>query len=296
MILGILLALAQALTWSGTSILLRSLSTKLDAFLVNGLRAGIGLLVIIPLMLLTGTVSDYQKLTALQVTYLVGSVVIGGVFGDVLYVTSLKLIGVSRAFPITNTYPLFTVLFSIWLLGEQVGWTLWIGMVLVLFGVYLVARPRGQVVSSAPPLPPGQLLKGALLAIGTALLWGFAAVILALGLRGIYGISANTFRVPVVMLLSLLAAARRGKLGELRQIKGRTLVQLFFAGILGWGVGSSLYVTAVQLAGPSKTSIVSATAPLFAVPLSSIFLRERPTRHTLLGTLLSVAGIILVIL
>jgi drug/metabolite transporter (DMT)-like permease len=296
MILGILLALAQALTWSGTSILLRSLSTKLDAFLVNGLRAGIGLLVIIPLMFLTGTVSDYQKFTFLQVVYLVSSVIIGGVVGDALYVTSLKLIGVSRAFPITNTYPLFTVLFSLWLLGEQVGWTLWVGMVLVLLGVYLVARPRGQVVSSAPPLPPGQLLKGALLAVGTAILWGFGAVVLALGLRGVHGISANTFRVPVVMLLSLLAAARRGKLGELRQLRGRTLLQLLAAGILGWGVGSSLYVTAVQLAGPSKTSIVSATAPLFAVPLSSIFLHERPTRHTLLGTLLSVAGIILVIL
>ncbi len=296
MILGILLALALALTWSGTSILLRSLSTKLDAFLVNGLRAGIGLLVIFPLMFLTGTVSDYQKLTLVQVAYLIGSVIIGGVLGDALYVTSLKLIGVSRAFPITNTYPLFTVLFSIWLLAEKVGWTMWIGMVLVMFGVYLVARPRSQVVTSAPPLPPGQLLKGVLMAVGTAMLWGVAAVVLALGLRGIHGISANSFRVPVVMLLSLSAAARRGKLGELRQIKGRTLAQLFFAGILGWGVGGSLYVTAVQLAGPSKTSIVSATAPLFAVPLSSIFLHERPTRFTLLGTLLSVAGIILVIL
>lgn len=56
-----------------------------------------------------------------------------------------------------------------------------------------------------------------------------------------------------------------------------------------------LYVTAVQLAGPSKTAIVGCTAPLFAVPLSMIFLKERPGRYVAIGTVLSVLGVVLVI-
>ena len=45
MITGITLALIQAMTWSSTTIFLRTLSTRLDPFLVNGLRAAVGMLV-----------------------------------------------------------------------------------------------------------------------------------------------------------------------------------------------------------------------------------------------------------
>ena len=67
------------------------------------------------------------------------------------------------------------------------------------------------------------------------------------------------------------------------------------AGLLGWGVAASLYSLAIKLAGPAKTSIVGATAPLFAIPLTMVFLHERPSRNTLLGTVLTIAGVICVI-
>ena len=43
------------------------------------------------------------------------------------------------------------------------------------------------------------------------------------------------------------------------------------------------------------TAIFTNSAPIFAVPLSAIFLGERPTSRTLIGTLLIVAGILLVV-
>ncbi len=296
--LGTLLAIAQAIVWSTATIFLRRLSTRLDPFMVNGLRATVGLMIIIPLVFISGGQADYALVTPLRLLYLAGSITIGGVFGDALYIMSLKKLGVSRAFPITNSYPLFTVIFSYVLLGEPVGVLMIAGMALVMLGVYLVARPRGQVQTgdTAAPLPPGQLLRGALMAVTAAVTWGFSSTLLALGLRGINSIVANSVRVPFVIAISLLIGAARGGFRGLGKLDRTVLVSLLGAGILGWGIGGSLYVTSVQLAGASRASIVGATAPLFAVPLSWAMLKERPSRYTLLGTVISVAGIVLVVL
>jgi len=45
------------------------------------------------------------------------------------------------------------------------------------------------------------------------------------------------------------------------------------------------------LAGAGKTASLSATSPLFAAPLAALFLKEPLTRRLILGTLVSAAGV-----
>ena len=299
--MGLLFAFAQSLCWAGTTIILRSLSTRLDAFALNGMRAFFALLIILPVIWLTGSAADYAMVTTTRLAYLVGSVLLGGVLGDALYVMSLEVLGVGRAFPIANSSPLFTVLFSTLLLRSPIGWQTLVGMVLVLLGVYLVARPRQRAVRVAIPragvyLASSQTLKGITLATLAAALWGLNTVVMAFGLQG--GISplvATSVRIPAVVFISLIATTMRGGWAQVRRMGGRTLLLIALGGILGWAAAASLYAAAIQAIGPSRTAIISATAPLFGVPLSLIFLGERPTRYTLIGTLLSVMGIALVI-
>jgi drug/metabolite transporter (DMT)-like permease len=56
-----------------------------------------------------------------------------------------------------------------------------------------------------------------------------------------------------------------------------------------------LFVLAVQRAGAAKTAVLSSTAPLFALPLAALLLGERLTGRVILGTLLSIAGVWLVV-
>jgi bacterial/archaeal transporter family protein len=293
--LGVLLALLQSACWAGTSILLRVLSKRLDAYVVNGLRSIVGWVVVVLITLGTGGFADWHLLSWTRLFYLVVPGILGGVFGDALYVYSLKAIGINRAFPISNTYPLFTVLLSALLLGEPITWLMIVGMVLVLLGVYLVARPRNSIDDAPGSLPRAVLLKGILFALGTAIIWGSTAVMLVLGLKGINSAMANTVRVPAVALIALMVAARRGNLREVKTLSRNTVLLLIVAGILGWGIGSWLFTTALQMIGASKTTIMGAAAPLFAVPFSMIFLHEKPGRLTLVGTFLTVLGIALVV-
>ena len=67
------------------------------------------------------------------------------------------------------------------------------------------------------------------------------------------------------------------------------------AGLLGPGLSQLFFTFAVRDAGPSRTSVVVGTAPLFSVAIALVFLDEPLVAGLLLGALLIVAGGILLV-
>jgi len=292
---GVVIALAHALVWAATGIVLRSLSTRLDAFLVTGLRAVTGWLLVLPLALLVAPAS-FGAITPRHALHLMGSVVLGSVIGGVSGIRSMKLLGMARSFPITNSYPLFTMLFSVTLLGERLRWPMVPGAILALVGMYLVAGPRAAGPLSQEAISREDMVSGLAFSLVTAVAWGLSAVVVAPGLVGIHSLMASAVRLPAVALICLAAAAFQGRWGELRRLQRRTVWLLVLAGTMGYGVAATLYITAIQMVGPSLTSILATAAPVLALPMSYLFLRERPGRQELAGTALTVVGIALAVL
>ena len=62
------------------------------------------------------------------------------------------------------------------------------------------------------------------------------------------------------------------------------------AGLLGPGISQLLFTFAVRDAGPSSTSVVVGTAPLFSVAIALVFLDEPLVAGVLAGAVLIVAG------
>jgi len=278
------------------AIVLRSLPARLDAFVVTGLRATFGVVAIALLVVATGGVAQYRLLTTTKVLYLVGSILAGGVVGDTLYLQSLRLLGMQRSFPIINSFPLFTVLCSTLLLGERISLVTMSGMLLVFAGICLVARSKESTGGSASGGTSSRdVTRGVLMAVGTAALYGVEGVLVSLGAQDVSSIVANSVRVPVVAVVASLIAAGRGHWSQVSCLDRRTVLLLVLAGSVSWALAGSLWVAAIRFAGPSRAAIVGSTAPLFGVPLSMLFLREKPTRYALAGTVLTVAGIILVV-
>ena len=56
-------------------------------------------------------------------------------------------------------------------------------------------------------------------------------------------------------------------------------------------VSTVLFVAAISLAGAGKTASITATSPLFAAPLAALFLKEPLSRRLALGTIVSAAGV-----
>ena len=80
--LGRLFALLQSACWAGTSIILRLLSKRLDAYVVNGLRSIAGWVVVVLITVLAGGSSDWHLLTWTRLFYLIVPGILGGEIGD----------------------------------------------------------------------------------------------------------------------------------------------------------------------------------------------------------------------
>jgi drug/metabolite transporter (DMT)-like permease len=105
-------------------------------------------------------------------------------------------------------------------------------------------------------------------------------------------VAANSIRLPTVALVLLVVSAGMNSLKP-REYGWRSIGIVGSAGVLGIGIGSLLFLFAIQVTGAAKTAALSSTSPLFAVPLSAVFLHERLTIPVVLGTILCVVGVIL---
>jgi DME family drug/metabolite transporter len=209
----------------------------------------------------------------------------------------MKYIGLSRALPLSTTYPFFTIVLALLFLDERITWSIVGGAVLIVGGALLLAFPRGTQ-SSRQGTDQQLDLRGVALALGAAVCWGASTILLRQGLEGVEVPVANTVRLSILALILWAMVVQRK---ELRLIGGytrgeglRTLGVVVLTGIIGMSLGTFAYLAAVQRAGAARTSVLTSAMPLFGVPFSLV-LGEKLTARSVVGTLLTIGGVWLTI-
>ena len=71
---------------------------------------------------------------------------------------------------------------------------------------------------------------------------------------------------------------------------------LIGSSLVGVGVGALLFLIALQHAGASVTSALTATTPVFSTPFAVLLLREKVRSWDVIGTVFIMAGVCLVVL
>jgi drug/metabolite transporter (DMT)-like permease len=127
------------------------------------------------------------------------------------------------------------------------------------------------------------------LAATSAFLFGAMTVALRLALhRGAAPEAGALYTVVAALAFALPFAVFEG--GDLSGIW-----PFLLAGLLGPGLSQLLFTLAVQEAGPSRTSVVVGTAPLFSVAIALVFLDEPLKAGLIAGAILIVAGGVLLV-
>jgi drug/metabolite transporter (DMT)-like permease len=221
--------------------------------------------------------------------------VIGPGLGDLLYVGGIRLIGLARAFPMAmSASPLFTIALAALLIGESITLTMVLGALLIVGGIVLITDRGGTKSIMAPRASRCAVRSGAVLALAAAALWALSGVALRVAADGVAAPVAASIAMPVAAVFALALAGGSGVTLRPSMYGPRSFIALGAAGLLGPGLGSILYVAAIQSAGAARTAVLSSTAPLFILPLAAVLLGECVTRRMGVGTVLAVAGIWLV--
>lgn len=298
-------ALGMAASAAGAGTAMTSLAARLPTTALAGLEILFATVAILAALIVSGQGADVVGAGAVTLLAVAGSGVIDFAVAQPVYVRALRVAGLQRTYGVTiGLFILLTTLGGVVLLGERFTPGLPIGGALVLGGTYLIMVTRWRSDSSSDEsaggsttvaAPPRTLERYAVLTV-TPVLWTVATLWLAGagGEMGVLPAAALRMAAGSVLLVSFLLTMRRRDL-RFAVSSRRDVVTVCLASLGGICLGNLLYVYALIEAGAARTAILTATAPLFAIPFAIVFLREPLTRRVVLGTTLSVAGIIVVV-
>ena len=293
--IGEISALSSALAIASSAVISKSLISKIAALPLQTMRCWFATIFLIAVISIMGRVTELAQIPLFLMGLMAASTLVGLAVGDTLYLRAMNMVEVSRLFPVVRgSQILSTMVVAALVFSEEVTWATGLGAILVMSGVYLaaLARTEGKPETQAQPVA---IMKWLPMAVIAGLCWTTSFSFMKVVLEDIDPIIANSFRLPLASLLltSLTLRSAQRKSLKVTSYRRRTLGLVVVSGILSYGIGVLLELTAVRYAGMAKAAILTSWTPLFVLFLSALVLRERLTLRLGLGTLLCSGGTVL---
>jgi uncharacterized membrane protein len=289
--LGAACALGSAFTWTLISLTVRALAPYFGSVSVNVIRSALGGLMTAALVLAWSGTAAFETLEPSVLAYLVGSCLIAFGLGDSAFFESTKLLGLGRALTISMIYPLFAAALALAFLGEPLTPRFLAGAVVTLAGLAIIVREHVPGDDDAHR----HRTRGIGLALLAAVAWATGALLLKPALREIDPLTAQAVRLPIAAAILWLTPWARG---TTRSLRAHARAAGLLIGILGvlTAASSAMFVAGIKFAGVGIATVLSSTAPLFALPIGLLALGEPVTWRAVSGAGLSIAGISLLTL
>jgi len=271
--LGDILALFSAFCWALNGVVYKLGLRYGDVVTANFVRVTLTATGFVTIMLLKGELFEILTDTPPRIWALVFLSAIFAFFvGDMLYMESIRRCGVSRAVPISSTYPLFVSLWSALLFG-RIEPNVVVGAALIVISIRLVVGGEGR-----------RDFGGYAMALGGAVFWSFSITIVKTLTSYLPPEAIAGFRFAMVSVLLLPFALRRDF--DPKCVKWMSLSSLIMIS------GNYAFVFALSISSATVVSTLSSLYPILAQFLA-MGVRERVTVRVILGTVLAVLGVAL---
>lgn len=185
---------------------------------------------------------------------------------------------------INKLYVVVPLIYSFFI-GEAISVLTGVGMVVMLVGVVLfsISRDKGSETTS-------NSRTFILFALGSALLWGLAVIVLDIGSRvNIYGTLSVNQGIQIVILLTFAAASRTSL-----QLQARAVLPLFAVGA-ALALSNITFYTAAGMGDIGTVSILTSLSPVVTAGLALLLLKERMNRLEVGALLVVLIGTCLVV-
>ena len=284
--------LGGAFSWAISLVLLRPLTLRHAPFQIAAVRIMAPAIIFVLVVTASGRWNEVADMSLSTVAAILGAAVLGVGAGEVLVISAVPRIGPSRAYALASSYPLFAALLAITLFGETLTVSAGVGALMTVAGaamlsIELTPKPGFDFYSQWG----FRASMGAALALLAAMLFALDLNLLTFALAEVSPEILNAVRMPVAMLGLHTAALVTGKRFALVSLGRRDSVIALGSGFIALVLGGYLFLVGIQQVGAARGGALSATAPVFVLILSMIFLRERPGYPAIAGLLSSVVGV-----
>lgn len=274
-VIGVLSALAVPFIWAYVSTVYKRFMESIDPLTLNMLRTTYAFaLLTIPMLIIARRLNIGALWAAL-------SGLLSLVVGDSLYLTSINLVGVSVAVPLSYTYILLAQVVAIPFGISPSPVLAASGMVMVV-GIYLLSRSIDRGVLSS---------RGVLAGIGAALSWAVGQFLISLAnSQGLNPIVVAYLRVGMASLALYLLNIARGV--DVKRTFSSTLgTSLPLISLADLGLGVALFAYSINVIGFDLAVLITGIEPLVAQLLAYFMAKERLNASKVAGALIIVASV-----
>jgi drug/metabolite transporter (DMT)-like permease len=289
--IGILAALGSSASWAVGSILFKRIGTDLSSSAMTLAKGALSVVLLSLAVLVTGL----QPVAPGPLLLLVISGVIGIGLGDSFFFEALKQMGAHALVIMMMLGQVLTALLAIPLLGERPTLLSWGGIALVLFGVGLVLW-QPQADGNGASARPATSRRGLVFGLLTVVCLSGSLIIAKQGLAGISALQGTWIRMAAGTVAMLgFGLTERGRLrGWIAPFRDPILCRDFTVSVavITFG-GFWLSLLALKHLDVAIANTLSSTEPVFVLPLAVLLLGERVSRRAILGTGVTMAGVVL---
>jgi len=200
-----------------------------------------------------------------------------------LYIASLSFTTIAHSLSIVYTAPIFTTLLSAWWLRENIPRRSYLGIGVAAAGV--------AILTGLEPAMSPTMFRGDLLALGSAVCFGFYSVV-GRRERDNYDVAKYATYVYGLAAAWLLPAAIIGYSG---QQSPQRLLAVMALGIFPLAIGHTLYNIGLRRTHATYVNLVATQEVTGGVLLGYLLLAETPGPQSLLGAGLALLGVALVV-
>jgi drug/metabolite transporter (DMT)-like permease len=286
--IGITLALLSAFSWAIAIILIRQKLHESNIISATAVSTFLSTLIIFPLALF------FMNLNAISFEGILFFALAGFIapgITNLIYNKGMDVVGVSVSASIFATYPMYSSILAILLLGERVIIENFIGIILIIIGVIILER--GMRKSKNPSKK--NVRKGLIFPLLASLTMAFSFIPRKHGLT-IYNeplLAAAIGFLSSSIFYFILSKSSRSNLDSVFSKKD---IKLFWKAGVFMSLGSISTLFALSIERVSLVTPIMQTEPLFILFFAYLFLKELEQRSPklLMGTITIIIGVILV--
>jgi drug/metabolite transporter (DMT)-like permease len=306
--LGEAAALLNAVAWAATGVTAKSLSKAVRPFHVITAHTLVATAAFLLVMSATGELSRIGQTPAGSLALFSAAALINAL-GSYIFFTAVSTGSVGGTYTTTTgLYVLLSLIAGAVFLDERIAPLAFAGAAAIVAGVYILNGPGSNRLAARPGQPAeirgtavassrvrtSRVFTGVGLGVITAVLWTVGLLVLKWGLDDSDALTAGFMRnlvAAIVYVAAGLAVARKGMLVR----AGRRDWTWLIAGALLFTASTYLWNYALEHTDAGKTAVLASTAPVFALIMAIVVLRERMTLVAVAGAAVALTGTLLVV-
>lgn len=286
-VMWIVFAFGSALFAGLTSILAKCGIKKTDSTVATAIRTIVVLLFSWLMVFIVGSESEIGSITPHTLIFLVLSGLATGA-SWLCYFKALQLGDINKVVPIDKSSTVLTILLAAILLGEGITLYSGLGIALIAVGTFLMIEKK-DVKNDVP-----KNKRWIFYALGSAVFASLTAILGKIGISDVESNLGTAIRTGVVLVMSWIMVFVTGKQNK---IKGISKKELGFICLSGLATGGSwlCYYKALHDGPASVVVPIDKLSILVTILFSYIVFREKLSKKTAFGLVLTVGGTLLML-